>query len=105
VRLPHHDGRAGCAALALREGERPDFRGLAERVKSALPKFAVPLFLRITKAMNLTGNMKHQKTLMRDEGVDPAKVSGDIIFWLKDGVYVEFTAKDWENLKGGQAKL
>jgi acyl-CoA synthetase (AMP-forming)/AMP-acid ligase II len=105
VRLPHHDGRAGCAAVALREGEGPDFKGLAERVRSALPKFAVPLFLRITKTMNLTGNMKHQKNLMRDEGVDPAKVSGDVIFWLKDGVYVEFTEKDWEGLKVGHAKL
>jgi hypothetical protein len=36
---------------------------------------------------------------------DPAKVLGDVIFWLKDGVCVEFTEKDWESLRVGHAKL
>ena len=105
IRLPNHDGRAGCVALSLHTGKQPDYRALAQHLKIVLPKYAVPLFIRITDAMRLTGNMKHQKHGMREEGVDLDKCKGDRILWLKDGNYVEFTKRDWEQLKGGQVKL
>jgi hypothetical protein len=54
--------------------------------------------------MILTGNMKHQKHGMREEGVDPEKCR-ERFMWLKNGEYVEFTKQDWENLKAGQVKL
>ena len=54
--------------------------------------------------MILTGNMKHQKHGMREEGVDPEKCR-EKIMWLKNEDYVEFTKEDWERLKGGQVKL
>ena len=75
VALPNHDGRAGCAAIEV-SSSSTDFSALAEHLKQSLPSFAVPLFLRITKDLRLTGNMKHQKYEFREEGVDPLKVSG-----------------------------
>ena len=105
IRLPNHDGRAGCAAIAVKPGGHPDFQALAHRLTATLPKYAVPLFVRITKSMQMTGNMKHQKVLMRDEGVDPVKIPGETILWLKDGQYTKFTKEDWEGLKAGQIKL
>lgn len=103
VRLPNHDGRAGCVAIAVHKESPPDFRALARHLKDTLPKYAVPLFVRITGAMNLTGNMKHQKHQMREEGVDPTKLQR--VLWLKDDQYVDFTKEDWEGLKAGQVKL
>ena len=105
IRLPNHDGRAGCVALSLHTGKQPDFRALAQHLQGTLPKYAVPLFIRITEAMTLTGNMKHQKHQIREEGVDPDKCRGDKVLWLKDGSYVEFTKRDWERLKRGEVKL
>ena len=105
VRLPNHDGRAGCAAISIHKGAPPDFGGLLQHLKAVLPRYAVPIFLRITDAMILTGNMKHQKHGMREEGVDPGKCRGDRIIWSKDGDYEDFTKEDWERLKGGQVKL
>jgi hypothetical protein len=55
--------------------------------------------------MALTGNMKHQKHGLREQGVDPSKCQGERIIWLKDGEYVDFTKEDWESLKAGQIKL
>jgi hypothetical protein len=55
--------------------------------------------------MRLTGNMKHKKHEMREEGVDPEKCRREKILWLKNGDYVEFTMNDWERLKAGHVKL
>ena len=74
-------------------------------MKAVLPRYAVPLFLRITDAMTLTGNMKHEKHGMREEGVDPERCRGEKIMWLKNEDYVDFTKEDWERMKGGQVKL
>jgi acyl-CoA synthetase (AMP-forming)/AMP-acid ligase II len=104
VLLPNHDGRAGCVAIAIQSGSPPDFRALANHLKLVLPRYAIPLFVRITDAMRLTGNMKHQKHEMREQGVDPEKGSEKIL-WLRDGDYVDFTKDDWERLKAGHVKL
>jgi hypothetical protein len=106
VRLPNHDGRAGCVALTLHQDSNFDFGSLARHLLDTLPRYAVPLFVRLTtEGMRLTGNMKHQKHEMREEGIDPGKMRGDKILWLKDGIYVEFTKEDWEKMNAGQVKL
>ena len=104
VRLPNHDGRAGCVALVVHENHNVNFSSLARHLHNALPKYAVPLFIRLTKAITLTGNMKHQKHGMREEGVDVEKI-GEKVLWLKGGSYVEFTKDDWDAMKAGQIKL
>lgn len=106
VELPHHDGRAGCVSLVL--AEEPNERllsSLAEYAQKRLPKYAVPLFLRITKEMQATGNNKQQKHVVRAQGVDPEKTGKDEMYWLKNGTYVKFGRKDWEELNGGRVKL
>jgi acyl-CoA synthetase (AMP-forming)/AMP-acid ligase II len=106
VQLPHHDGRAGCVALALAEEPSPRLMAsLAEHVRKHLPRFAVPLFLRITRNMERTGTNKQQKHTLRLQGVDLEKVGNDELYWLKDGCYVKFTESDWEKLSKGAVKL
>lgn len=106
VRLPNHDGRAGCVALSLHPDSSFNFRALADYLNKTLPRYAVPLFIRLTDhGMQLTGNMKHQKHGMREEGVDPQKCKGDRLLWLKNGTYVDFTKEDWDGLTGGRVKL
>ena len=107
VELPHHDGRAGCAALWL-DGE-PNaklLRDLAVHMNKNLPKYAVPSFIRIAKKLARTGNNKQQKYGLRTEGVDPAQVtSGDQLFWLRDGNYVPYRDRDWEDIKAARVNL
>lgn len=127
VQLPHHDGRAGCAAMVLAggggsegEGESQSesesslpptneatLRSLSEHVQKTLPRYAAPVFLRITKPgkMQTTGTNKQQKHDLRTEGVDPDKVAGDELYWLQGGRYVPFTKRDWDALNGGKVKL
>ncbi|KAK8075600.1 AMP-binding enzyme [Apiospora hydei] len=116
VQLPHHDGRAGCAALALQpevytgaaaEKQQELMKGLAEHARNSLPKYAVPIFLRVVTDMTAqtTGTNKQQKHGLRVQGVDPEKVGGDELWWLRDGAYVKFGQKDWNELNGGRVKL
>ncbi|KAL3421929.1 long-chain fatty acid [Phlyctema vagabunda] len=106
VEIAHHDGRAGCVALVL-GGEPNDqlLQSLADHVQKRLPRFAVPLFLRITKQIQSTGTNKQQKHVVRAEGVDPQMVGSDALYWLRNGTYVKFGVSDWERVKAGEVKL
>ncbi|RBQ70997.1 hypothetical protein FVER14953_12758 [Fusarium verticillioides] len=110
VSLPHHDGRAGCAAVHLSSDPTAEtMQDIATHVRAELPKFARPLFLRIMSELGggqITGTMKQQKHALREAGVDPTgdKSLGEI-YWLKEESYVPFTEKDWGELQGGKAKL
>ncbi|KXX75946.1 Fatty acid transporter protein [Madurella mycetomatis] len=109
VQLPHHDGRAGCVAIVLDSPHpRPELlASLAAHSREKLPRYAVPLFLRVLKEVGTqnTGTNKQQKHLLRQQGVDPANVQGDALFWLKDGTYMPFGQKEWKALQQGQVKL
>ncbi|KAJ9150398.1 Fatty acid transporter protein [Pleurostoma richardsiae] len=108
VELPHHDGRAGCAAVVLGEGEPSEelLNSLAVHVQRELPRYAVPIFLRVVRGeMQTTGTNKHQKHDLRQQGVDPRQAGGDLLFWLKDGTYARFGEKQWDELSGGRVKL
>ncbi|KAK5123283.1 hypothetical protein LTR85_002713 [Meristemomyces frigidus] len=113
VALPNHDGRAGCAALGLANGlslaTNAGLRAeLAAHVRKRLPKYAVPIFLRVMKEdLEVTGTLKHQKVVLRNEGVDPGKVGGDELYWLPPGAeaYQPFEQREWENVVSGKAKL
>ncbi|KAI1800317.1 acetyl-CoA synthetase-like protein [Daldinia bambusicola] len=108
VQLPNHDGRAGCAAIMLTETHDDALlRSLAEHARNKLPKYAVPLFLRIGKglAAAVTGTNKQQKHGLREQGVNPSLVGDDELFWLQNGTYVKFRKSDWERLNAGQVKL
>ncbi|KAG5302109.1 AMP dependent ligase [Histoplasma ohiense] len=131
VELPNHDGRAGCAAIVFREqakitpppnSEHEDaskvpilepsstvLRSLARLASENLPKYAVPLFLRVTRGTQSTGNNKQQKHVLRKEGVDVDLLSkkgvDDLLYWFRGGEYVPFGKKEWETVKGGRVKL
>lgn len=113
VELPHHDGRAGCVALILDShsilgGTKDEvLDSLSRHVHKELPKYAAPLFLRITRPgmMQTTGTNKQQKHDLRIQGVDPDKTGGDEVYWLQQGRYTPFRKADWDALSAGRVKL
>jgi acyl-CoA synthetase (AMP-forming)/AMP-acid ligase II len=74
VEVPGNEGRACMAAMVFEETSF-DLTEFAQFVKKRLPSFAMPLFLRKLETMSVTGTMKHEKTKLRKEGMDPSKVS------------------------------
>ncbi|CAN9132707.1 unnamed protein product [Alternaria alternata] len=111
VSVPGHDGRAGCAAIVFEQGvgEVNDklLQELAQHVKKELPAFAVPVWIRVTREMQLTGTNKQQKVELQKEGIDPQVMEekGDVLYWLRDGTYRRFTVEDLKSIEGGNVKL
>ncbi|KAF2876891.1 hypothetical protein BDV95DRAFT_558013 [Massariosphaeria phaeospora] len=119
VSVPRHDGRAGCAAIVLKGGDKQTtgnavtlppsqtLKSLADHLTKGLPAFALPIWLRVTRSMQTTGTNKQQKHLLQQDGIDVSRVeqSGDVLFWLRDGTYVRFTEQDLHRIKGGGVKL
>ncbi|RDW69060.1 putative long-chain fatty acid transporter [Aspergillus mulundensis] len=118
VTLPNHDGRAGCAAVVfdqqiqaadqsvLLDPSSGTLKSVAAHVLRNLPRFAAPLFLRVTPEMQATGNYKQQKHVLRTQGVDPSRIGKkDKLYWLQGDTYLPFERKDWERLQAGQVRL
>ncbi|OAA81800.1 AMP-dependent synthetase/ligase [Akanthomyces lecanii RCEF 1005] len=111
VELPHHDGRAGCVAVnfARHPPDADTLRGLAAHVRDSLPRYAVPLFLRVVKDIagaQTTGTNKQQKAVLRNAGVKPDALNdGATLYWLQGDTYVPFGQKEWQELQGGRVKL
>jgi hypothetical protein len=116
VKLPNHEGRAGCAALQITPEARQtfDFAALARFAQSKLPRYAVPVFLRVVENSTHIHNHKQNKVPLRDEGADPSlrgtKVADggdDNFLWLAPGEkeYSPFGKEEWDRISNGQARL
>src|SRR5207247_1275116 len=80
VRVPNHDGRAGMAALVLRDGASFDPVSFYAHAEKSLPGYARPLFVRIASAIAVTGTLKQRKSDYRDQGFDPSAVADPLYF-------------------------
>jgi fatty-acyl-CoA synthase len=67
VEVPDTGGRAGMAAIKLRDGADFDGKALAETVYADLPGYAVPLFIRIVESLETTSTFKSRKVDLRKQ--------------------------------------
>ncbi|MCV7030535.1 long-chain-acyl-CoA synthetase FadD6 [Mycobacterium sherrisii] len=79
VEVPHTGGRAGMAAVQLREGAQFDGKSLARAVYDQLPGYALPLFVRVVKTLEHTTTFKSRKVELREQAYGPD---------VKDPLYV-----------------
>ena len=117
VLVPNHEGRAGCAALHLdpnTNSDHFDYNAMLQYARAQLPRYAVPVFLRVVKSSTHIHNHKQNKVPLRKEGVDPTLVGtevqdgkADVFLWLppKGQGYVTFGDQHWKELGAGQARL
>ena len=71
VEIPGCDGRAGMAAITMKEGRKLNGPALAKRMQAALPAYAVPLFIRVQRSQETTGTFKYRKVELKQQGFDP----------------------------------
>ncbi|KAH7122390.1 hypothetical protein B0J11DRAFT_531371 [Dendryphion nanum] len=76
VEVPGHDGRAGCAAISIDPAQRStfDFNALLQHCRAKLPKYAVPVFIRVLNAITTMHNNKQNKVPLRNDGCDLRKL-------------------------------
>jgi fatty-acyl-CoA synthase len=79
VEIPRTGGRAGMAAVKLRDGAEFDGKSLARAVYDQLPAYALPLFVRVVESIEQTTTFKSRKVELREQAYGPD---------VKDPLYV-----------------
>ena len=103
VQIPETDGRAGMAAITpdVPESEL-DLDNVLGYLRTELPPYAVPLFLRLRQSMETTGTFKYKKADLKKEAFDPG-ATDDPLFALLPGekTYVPLTADVYDKITSG----
>jgi citronellyl-CoA synthetase len=85
VEVPNADGRAGMAAIVLKDVvETLDLDDFYAFVTRELPAYARPVFIRVERDMDMTGTFKLVKGDLRKEGYDVRKIT-DPVYVMKPG--------------------
>jgi fatty-acyl-CoA synthase len=88
VRVPGMEGRAGMAALVLRDGADFDPRAFHAFVAEALPRYAAPVFVRIASEADVTSTFKLRKVDLQREGYGDAVADPMFVRDDRLGAYV-----------------
>ncbi len=104
VPVPGADGKAGMAAITV--SDEVDYDTLHTWLSERLPKYAVPLFIRIQQEAETTGTFKFRKVELVEDGFDPAKVNEPIWFYDPDSNrYEPLTPDAYETIKSGVVRF
>jgi acyl-CoA synthetase (AMP-forming)/AMP-acid ligase II len=102
VILPGSEGRAGMAALVLRESQTLDGAALYSHLALRLPPYAQPRLVRVGGRLDRTETFKIQKQKLRDDGYDPGRIKDPLYYWSpKASCYVPFGPADYQALVAG----
>ena len=72
VQVPEHEGRAGMAAVLMQSGQTFDPQALYDLTEARLPRYAAPVFVRVSAAADLTSTFKLRKVDLQRQGYGPA---------------------------------
>jgi fatty-acyl-CoA synthase len=101
VEVPDTGGRAGMAAIKLRDGSEFDGKGLADAVYAKLPSYAMPLFVRVVENLEHTSTFKSQKVKLREQAYG-SDVDGPLyVLAGRDAGYVPFYDEYPEEVAAG----
>ena len=104
VEAPGRDGRAGMAALVVDDAF--DIGGLYPHLSNRLPAYARPLFLRLSRALEVTETFKHRKRELALEGFDPGRIADPVFFAAPGGsIYLALDSALYEKIIAGAVPL
>jgi fatty-acyl-CoA synthase len=78
VAIEGHDGRAGMAAIVVKDDL--NLSALRDHLARALPEYARPVFLRIRRDLDVTATFKQKKVDLVKDGFDPSRYHDPIYF-------------------------
>lgn len=105
VSIPHVEGKAGMAAIADPE-KKLDLISLAKGVKTSLPAYSRPLFVRILPEPPITATFKLKKKELMEQGFN-VSLHDDPMYFLdpKSGLFVPLTQKLYDDINQGVVRL
>jgi fatty-acyl-CoA synthase len=96
-------GRAGMAAIRLKDGAGFDGKSLAKTVYENLPTYAMPLFVRIVESLEQTVTFKSKKVDLRNQGYGSDVKDPIYVLKGRDDGYVDYYDEYPDEVKAGRA--
>ena len=110
VEVPGQEGKAGMVAIVNNSSSSTSLNislnKLAQYLKSELPSYAIPLFLRLVKTLDHTGTFKVRKNLLVEESYN-INLFQDKAYYLdtKDYSYKELTKQIYQSILNGNLRF
>lgn len=105
VSIPHCDGKAGMAVIAD-PNRTVDVSSLFIELTKRLPAYSIPIFVRITSQIELTGSFKLSKTILEKDGFDVGQIKDPLYFLdRKIGTYVLLNVSLYNDIQSGRLML
>ncbi|SOJ54276.1 Long-chain-fatty-acid--CoA ligase FadD17 [Mycobacterium simulans] len=102
VEIPRTGGRAGMAAVKLRDGAEFDGKSLARRVYGQLPAYALPLFVRVVESLEHTTTFKSRKLDLRRQAYGSDVADPLYVLAGRDEGYVPYYAEYPQEVASGK---
>ena len=100
VEIPGTDGRAGMAALTLKDINDFDTAAFSRHLHEKLPAYAVPVFIRILKQEEITGTFKYRKVELKKEHYDLNQVNEPLFVMLsEEQIFVPLDSQMLRNIQ------
>ena len=106
VEIPKSEGKAGMVSIILGNENPLDLNQFYQFLNENLPKYSIPIFLRVKDKLDFTGTHKLRKVNLKKHGYDINKIQDKIYFW--DSTSNNFKLLDREkyrNLMNGTLKF
>ncbi len=107
VDIPGTEGKAGMAAI-FDPDDKVDMTELSDELKTALPAYARPIFIRKLKtSVQTTGTYKFQKNQLRKEAYNLSLIDKDSLFFFDPATknFQELNQSMYKKISNGQIRL
>ncbi|WP_152428354.1 long-chain-acyl-CoA synthetase [Methyloferula stellata] len=106
VSIPGTEGRAGMAAIVVKDMSAFDLETFRQHLQENLPHFARPLFLRFQNHLDITSTFKPRKMDLVAQGFDPTRSTDSIFFDDPEaGTFVPVDPVLHEHITQGRRRL
>lgn len=109
VQVPKHEGRAGFAVLEpldeYLESPQDMLDKMYAHVSTSLPKYAIPMFVKVIPAIEASHNHKVPKNTYKKQKLPKGDDGLEVIYWLNKNRYEELTEDAWAKIMSGESKL
>lgn len=106
VTVPGKEGRAGMAAVVLKQDHKLDGQKMYSHLVETLPSYAWPWFLRIQTALDVTETFKQQKMKLVQEGFNPEIILDPLYFLdVSQKSYAFLTVSLYTDIVSGKISL
>ncbi|MHA2039364.1 MAG: long-chain-acyl-CoA synthetase [Promethearchaeota archaeon] len=99
VEIPNSDGKAGMVCIKLNDIKNFNTDLFSQFVSKNLPKYAIPLFIRVKDELEFTGTHKLRKVNLRKQGYDINIIKDKLYFWdATSNKYKIFEREQYQNI-------